>query len=407
MPNYQTGALLAKDGDVYTQLMAIIKTYVEARGWTSNLYEDYGLQYDGDIYMGKRLHIQKTIDAIDRFINLRSYKNQRIMNWTGYALSTGIGMLTSTAYDGATRSRTLSSVADQGGGTIRFNSSLLYSFVGATVTVSGTTNYNGNHTVTGVDPTIGKQWVEVSAAYVSNQSGTIVGNSWWDGMTGTTGWADPNVYSSTGAGGGGAVDLPVDILSYFLFSENSGDNIYLICGNSTGYTGICFGTTSTGNFFASCSTPRDIASTKPWYNNSLLTFMGTYGNLALRKKDDSGWYLWPRATADANVAMIPALDETNTDQTGNSDSIVQQLLYCSPDNFKGNNPLIPSYIGIGVNPTTNAQKFAGVIPGIKYVNMKFMDSLTELTFGGDVYKLFRLYEIDDAEDATIGLAILK
>jgi len=36
-----------------------------------------------------------------------------------------------------------------------------------------------------------------------------------------------------------------------------------------------------------------------------------------------------------------------------------------------------------------------------------MDSLTELTFGGDVYKLFRLYTADDANDATIGLALLK
>lgn len=410
MPNYQTGVLSASGGDVYTQLMAIVKTYVEARGWTSNLYEDYGLQYDGDIYMGKRLHIQKTIDTIDRFINLRSFKNQRIFMSTQYGLNTGIGMITSTAYDGATRSVTLSSVVDRGGGTIRFNTASPYikSFVGATVTVSGTTNYNGGHTVTAVDSSTSKSWVEVTATFVSNQSGTIVGNSWWGDMAGATGLSDPNVVDGSGPAGGGALNLPVDVLIYFLFSENSGDNIYLICGNSTGYTGICFGTTSTGNFFTSCSTPRSTnPTTTPWYNNSLLTFSGLYGNLALRKKDDTGWYRWPIATATLDTSVIPALDATNTDLTNNSDSIVQQLLFCSPDNFKGNNPLIPAYIGIGVTPTGNVQKFAGVVPGIKYVNMKFMGSLTELTFSGDVYKLFRLYGIDDAEDATLGLAFLK
>jgi hypothetical protein len=359
--------------------------------------------------MGKRLHAQKTIDSIDRFINLRSFKNQELFQHSTFGANTGIGMLPSTGYSGATRSVTLNSVTDRSGGTIRFNTLNPYiqSFVGATVTVSGTASYNGSHVVTDVDPGVSKTWVEVTAPFFTSQTGTIEGNSWWNNMPGTTGLSNPDVLDSNGSAGGGALNLPEDVLNYFLFSENSGDNIYLICSNLTGYTGICFGVTSTGNFFSSGSTPTTTNfTTKPWMNNSLLTFMGSYGNLSLRKKDNSGWWKWPAAASGVGNTLIPALDETNTDHTGNSDSIAQQLLYCSPDRFKGNNPLIPSYIGIGAGEV-NAQVFAGTIPGIKYVNMKFMDSLTELTFGGDVYKLFRLYGINDLEDSTIGLAILK
>ncbi len=404
MPNYQSATLSASAGDVYTQLMDIIKTYIEARGWTTNLYEDYGLKFAGDEYIGKRLHAQKTINSIDRFINIRSMKNQRIFRHGTFEPQTGIGVIASTAYDGATHTKSLNSDTNIGGGTIRFNlNSLFDSFVGATVTVTGTTDYNGNHTVTGTSTV--SNWVEVTAAFVNNQSGTIEGASPWQRMTGFTGLSFADIPDGNGAAGGGAIDLPSDVLTYYLFSESSGDNIYLICGNSTGYTGIAFGATSTGNYFVSGAThsesPPDINC-----NTILAGKIPYYGQMALRKKDNSGWYNWP-STSTVNTVMLPKIDFTNVVLAA-SPSFVSQLLYCSPDNFKVNNPLFPAYISLhGSTVFRTNGTFAGIIPGIKYVNMKFMDSLTELTFGGDVYKLFRLYTEDDSNDSTIGLAILK
>lgn len=395
MPNYQTGTLLASSGDVLTQLMTVLDTYLTARGWTVNLFADYRQKYEGDNYVGKRIHAEKSINGIDRFINIRSMKVQRIFDNTTNDIVTGLGVIGSTAYDGATHVVTLTSVQDLGGGTIRFNGAELFAAVGDTVTVAGTTDYNGGHTVIATDEA-GGGLVDVTASFNGSQSGTITGPSRWDNMTGRPQYSSGNARPQ----GGGALGLPADVLNYFLFSENSGDNIYLVCNNSTGYTGICFGVTTTGNYFVAGA--RTEESDDLWRNKLLAKGESTdEGIFALRKLDNTDWYDWP-AQGSTGIANLPELQDTNTTQT-QTYSLVSQLLFCSPDNFKGNNPLIPAYMGIGNIVLISS----GVIPGIKYVNMKFMDSLTELTFGGDVYKLFRLYTADDANDATVGLALLK
>ena len=394
MPNFQSGTLAASSGDVYTQLMVIIKAYIEARGWTSNLYEDYGFTYAGDNYRGKRLHAQKTINTIDRFINIRSMKNQEIFSDSTIVPATGIGIIGSTDFGAATTDTALVSVSESGG-FARFYSPGMYAAVGDTVTVSGTGvgEYDTTHTVTAV---VVGTFVTTSTSYVSNASGTVTWPSRWDRMPGYT----QKSSSDSDSVGAGAIDLPVDVLSYFLFSENSGDNIYMICGNTTGYSGIAFGVTSTGNYFVS-GAPIDISdedvSTNIFFT---LTASGSTGSLALRKRDNTDWYNWPISTGGAVAVYM-----LNVNTSVSSYSLAQQLLLCSPDSFKGNNPLIPLYMGIKV--TSEEFISAGVVPGIKYVNMKFMASLTELTFGGDVYKLFRLYTEDDSNDATVGLAFLK
>ena len=396
MPNFQSGTLVASSGDVYTQLMVIIKAYIEARGWTSNLYEDYRFKYLGDDYVGKRLHAQKTINSIDRFINIRSMKNQEIFSDSTIVSATGIGIIGSTDFGAATTDTTMTSVGNDVG-FARFNSSGIYAAVGDTVTVSGTGvgEYDTTHTVTA---TVLPSFVTTSTPYVSNASGTITWPSRWDRMPGYT----QKSLADSDSVGAGAIDLPVDLLSYFLFSENSGDNIYMICGNTTGYSGIAFGVTSTGNYFVSGAPIDSVASSEDVGTNIFftLTASGSTGSLALRKRDNTGWYNWPISAGGA-----VAVNMKNVNTSVSTYSLAQQLLFCSPDNFKGNNPLIPLYMGIRVV----ANKFisAGIVPGMKYVNMKFMVSLTELTFGGDVYKLFRLYTEDDSNDATVGLAFLK
>ncbi len=398
MPNFQSGTLFASSGDVYTQLMDVIKAYMEARGWTSNVYEDYRFKYAGDDYVSKRLHAQKTINSIDRFINIRSMKNQRIFSDITNLSVTGIGIIGSTGFGGATTSDALTLVNDAGGfARFYITGSNIYATVGDTITVSGTgvPEYDTTHIVTS---DVLSNRVITSTPFVSGATGTITWPSRWDGMSGYTHKSSTDSDSA----GAGAIDLPVNGLSYFLFSENSGDNIYMIFGNSTGYSGIAFGVTSTGNYFVSGATTVLPSSSQDVYTNMFFTLLtaGSSGSLALRKRDDSDWYGWPVESEGAiAVSMVSVNVSTGTR------SPADQLLFCSPDNFKGNNPLIPLYMGKLV--TSNKFISAGVVPGIKYVNMKFMASLTELTFGGDVYKLFRLYTEDDSNDATIGLAFLK
>ncbi len=395
MPNFQSGTLVASSGDVYTQLMDIIKAYIEARGWTTNLYEEYGFKYAGDDYRGKRLHAQKTINSIDRYINIRSMKNQRIFSETTNESVTGIGIMGSTDFGAATTDSNFSIVSNVGG-FARFDVPV-YVAVGDTVTVSGTGvgEYDTTHTITVAASGSG---AITATPYVSSASGTITWPSRWDRMPGYT---QKSLIDSDSAGAG-ALDLPVDVLSYFLFSENSGDNIYMICGNTTGYSGIAFGVTSTGNYFVSGAPTVIPGSGQDVYTNIFFTFASSAvaGSLALRKKDNTDWYNWPANTGGAIVANMRSVNITTGDN-----SQAEQLLFCSPDSFKGNNPLIPLYMGIKV--TSEEFISAGVVPGIKYVNMKFMASLTELTFSGDVYKLFRLYTDNDSNDATMGLAFLK
>ncbi len=210
MPNYQTDVLLASAGDVLTQLMTVLDTYLTARGWTVNLFADYRQKYSGDDYVCKRIHAEKSINGIDRFINLRSFKNQRIFtHGTFFKEHVGIGAIASTAYDGTTHVVSLTSVTDRGGGVVRFNASGLYAATGDSVTVAGTTDYNGVHTVIDAEDQDG-DWVEVTATYNGSQSGTITGPSRWDAMSGATGRTDTNDDSGASSAGGGAIDLPAE-----------------------------------------------------------------------------------------------------------------------------------------------------------------------------------------------------
>ena len=240
--------------------------------------------------------------------------------------------------------------------------------------------------------------VETGIAAIAS-TGYNVANA-WDLQPGYT--SDP-INSAGNSLGCGAIDLPADAIAYWLFSQNSDDNIYLVCRNSTGYTGIMFGVTTTSNFFLSGSC---VAASGATNSNALLTRLDRQGVLALRKVDDSLWWEWPNN--QVGTSAVPLTHSTNSLSTFEEEnSIAARLLQSSPDNFKGNNPLIPSYIGVvqGIFPARH--QFAGTVEGVKYVNMKFLDSLTELTFSGDVYILFRMYAATDSNDATIGLAILK
>lgn len=330
---YDSGILLAAGGDVYTQLMDVIKAFCETAGWTTNLYDDDESYYDyannytwhaTGGYVGKRLHMQKTINGTARFINIRSIQDQSpFRGWYSDAgLVNGLAIQGSTGYAAENR---------------------------------------------------------------------------WDKQPGA------DYPYSTYTTGGVLTALPEDSLQYYIFSYDNGNNIYLQCANGYGYVGFVFGVTSYDVFIvggSASSTQQNAGVTR---KNALL--FHAYQNYS----DDAFWaYIgstWYKLAYSTSVGC--RLPEQSLQYIPNESSYPNPaglLLYSSPDSFKGNAPLIP--VKMMVAQTTGVCRWFGTLPGIKYVNMKNIASLTEETYGADTYKFFRQYNVDDSDQKFGGLAFL-
>ena len=82
-------------------------TFFAAQGWTVNSFIDDASKYSGDVFTGKRLHIQKSLSSeagnVTVYANLRSANNQNVYAYGGtnsnYRL-TGIALNCSRGYDG-------------------------------------------------------------------------------------------------------------------------------------------------------------------------------------------------------------------------------------------------------------------------------------------------------------------
>jgi len=68
-------------------------------GYTQNDLSDDGAAYAGDVFTGRRLHVQKNINGTDYFFNFRSCSNQRVFEDTSYTNVTGICVNGSTGYN--------------------------------------------------------------------------------------------------------------------------------------------------------------------------------------------------------------------------------------------------------------------------------------------------------------------
>jgi hypothetical protein len=403
---YDTGTLMAAGGDVYTQLIALLKTFCESAGWTTNLYGDDTSYYKTSDssnqhcvggYAGKRLHMQKSIGGTVRYVNLKTAyleKPFETFQGTGLGKVSGLAISGSTGFS-ATQTLTITGIRNQGGSPNRVVVDLASGnpMLGDSVTISGTANYNGTFTIVGA----ASGYFIIEHAFVSDQTGSAVVTLPWDKQPGYT--MNLNGFHSQGASAG---VLPLDILGYWLVSSTDGNTIYLILQNDYGYTGIIFGAASTNIFFIAggYGYGPDSDTVK---RNGLLFELGS-GYSGMWALLPGGWSKEPSTGTVVGLKLPRFINVNTTLDSAAAEAIPDVLLYCSPDNFKGNAPLIPCYVG--VREATGSKKELGVIPNLKYVNMKFLASLTEVTYGGNTYKLFRMYGADDANDATAGLALL-
>lgn len=333
---YQAGTLLSSGGDVYEQLMDIIKSFSETAGWTTNLYDDDSSYYETNDtyhasggYAGKRLHMQKSINGTVRCINIKSCFNEcpTYHAYSSYGLVSGLAINGSTGYDAGLR---------------------------------------------------------------------------WEQQTGASYSGGGSYYVASAA-----FDIPTDILNYYLVHIVDGlaDIIYLQVQNLKGYVGFLFGTTSLDVFVVGGSANTVFENTQTEGRNSLLYYSDgeSFGNsfTALYTGGAyNGWYAVKQATTKG--VKLPYQRLVDKDSNGYTES--HTLLYCSPDNFKGNAPLIP--VNLQIINSSSLKKDIGTLPGVKYVNMQNIASLREETYGADTWKFFRQYSTDDSYKKTGGLAFL-
>jgi hypothetical protein len=405
---YQAGTLLAAGGDVYEQLMDIIKSFSETAGWSTNLYDDDSSYYEAGGtyhasggYAGKRLHMQKTINGTVRCINIKSCFNEcpTYHAYSTYGLVSGLAINGSTGF-ATTGSMSITSVANAGSGRVLLYCTNTKVVEGQSVTVSGTTNYNGIYTVYSASGS----YIVVTATYTSSQTGTITFGTRWEEQTGAT-------YS----GGGGSVyvtsaafDIPTDILNYYLVHITSGlaDLIYLQVQNLKGYVGFLFGTTSLDVFVVGGSANTGFENVNIEGRNSLLyySYEESWGNSFAALYTGGTFNGWYCLKSDTTIGVhLPYQRLYSMGGYGNYEETFT-LLYCSPDNFKGNTPLIP--VNLQIVNSSSLKKDIGTLPGVKYVNMQNIASLREETYGADTWKFFRQYSTDDIYKKTGGLAFL-
>ena len=263
-------------------------------------------------------------------------------------------------------------------------------------TLSGTARYINLRTTQGQKVFRYDQYRVITGIAIQGSQGFDSGLA-FDQQSGASSASGTNMTYSAGAS---VDDLPTDVLSYYLFSYNNGDIIYSQLGNASGYVGFVFGTTSTGVYCVGGTGGYDTTTSKP---NNLRHGLLYAGN----NQSSEGFVIlsgttWRAASYSSGYTLrLPMITDTNK-STSIDDHPVNTLLYCSPDNFKGNAPLIPAYAWY----YDTAFRSFGIFQGVKYINMKNIASLTEITYGADTYKLFRQYGIDDDNDATGGLAFL-
>jgi hypothetical protein len=100
-------AYLAQTATDLNDILTKANTFFSGQGWTVNKFEDDSSKYGGDVFTGKRLHIQKSLSSeagnVTVYANLRSANNQNVYAYQGTSTNyriTGIALNCSRGYDG-------------------------------------------------------------------------------------------------------------------------------------------------------------------------------------------------------------------------------------------------------------------------------------------------------------------
>lgn len=126
------------------------------------------------------------------------------------------------------------------------------------------------------------------------------------------------------------------------------------------------------------------------------------GNTALYIPTE-GWYLSKPSSVggDGLRTVGNLLSRATIDDPKVRGSVSNSIVHATPDSFRGNAQLAPSSTTITKGLADEHWPIAD-IEGVKFINMTNYSNRDEITYDGDVYKLFRIYN-----PSVPGVAFLK
>jgi len=420
---YETGTATSP-----SDLLEKIKVFLAANEWTINLWDNdnstNNLLLSADT-TGKRLHIQKTAaDGTVMYFNFRSAVRMFLFSELSTSMYstwydseiTGIAMNGSTGFE-ATHEIAITSISNKTGGQVEITTNGSHQFKqGDTVTISGTTDYNGSFLIAAYAPTA--TTFRIVHAYTSSQTGLVSGPTSWAKQPGYQHKPD-NIHSrgccinalQTGA-----------VPNYYIFSTANNDSIVVVVEYENGkFQFMCFGLLHkagayTGGQFCAASCSSYLPVYARYTTNSLrkMAFLGP---------DDTSSTCWSQAAVYANFdgladwrqhdydtettarfnGLLPnqLIDTTNTHL-----SLAEGFIKRTPNSFSALAPMLPFYVMVK-RTGTNLWSLAGWIEEFRQLRIDNFANAEEVSFGADTWKVFSAHNRSVDTLSGYGYAVKK
>lgn len=413
---YETGASTGPD-----DLLDKLRLFLIAQGWTVNQWADDTFNYQtptGINGAGKKLHVQKTAaDGTVMYFNFRSAirgavcsdfnQNSTISNPSRYyGELTGIAMNGSTGY-GANIAKNITSIANWGG-----SPNLVFIYCtnqfqnGDSVTIAGTTDYNGTYTIANASIS----GFTIQHAWTSSQTGTATGpNRAWCEQPG----------AHIGSNGSWAMFIAelstTAIPAYYFFAD--GDTVHVVVEYESGkYQFLSFGCLEKqgvytgGQFFAGSYRSYDVTYNfyrKGSYSRPMFFACGGnnngyyHGGVYLDVDSSAAW----RCADYNNNAVFPgAFTAGTTDNYALRAGFNFFFSKRSPNAYNAMAAMVPVYIH-GKRSNGN-YSLLGWPKSIRMLNVGNYSGGQELTYGSETWKVFPA-DVLGTDLAGVGFAFKK
>lgn len=310
-------------------VLNLFAAWAVTNGWTQNNLSDDSSKYSGDTFTGRRLHIQKSINGVDVFMNFRSSSNQLV---SAQAQSVGLSSIyyydyvTGISVNGSSEFTGTGVVWDKQGGYTPYR--YLTTPSPTCGCLDGVKDAGGAYHFFATDTSLSM------AVATETTYSTTTYTDWRFITVGTLN--DQPFYS---ASGGGIVD---GLTAYRSRYGYSGENSY---GNGA-RVGVLVG---------------------------------------------SQWYTPNMVIGDDAYLLLPTVGGTNSQDDRTLGMFAEGLVNFSPDGFRGNVVLVPYRI-FGSDVNGDGAYPIGDVEGVKFLNMTNYANEGEITIGSDTYVVFRISE---------------
>ena len=227
-------------------------------------------------------------------------------------------------------------------------------------------------------------WYPFTGIAVIGSTGYNAGSA-WNAQPGYT----PLAYNNATAGGACVHALKTTGGTYHFFA--SGATLSAVFETESPYADwrmLTIGTVGGWPFFAaSGGNQRNTVSGTSYDARSayLLSGYSAGTTAAASLFDGTYWYSYSMYDHNATYSFVPQVGAATL-----RGSVAAPIVYYSPDSFRGNVQLAPSHIAVEKD-IDNELWPVGEIEGVKFVNMTNHNNGEQVTYDGDDYRLFRIF----------------